>query len=90
MKMSYYPESDSHNRSKIKVELDFSNFATKSEVKKATGVLASKFAIKAGLASVKSDVDGLDIDQLETLSTGLSRLTNVVDNDVVQRLYMIN
>ena len=51
MKMSYYPESDSHNRSKIKVELDFSNFATKSEVKKATGVLASKFAIKAGLAN---------------------------------------
>ena len=33
-KMSYYPKPDSCGRRKIKVELDFSNCATKSDVKK--------------------------------------------------------
>ena len=33
-KMSYYVEEDSHSRNKIKVELDLSNYETKSEVKK--------------------------------------------------------
>ena len=33
-KMSYYPKPDSHGRNKIKVELDFPNYATKSDVKK--------------------------------------------------------
>ena len=32
--MSYYPKPDSCGRRKIKVELDFSNCATKSDVKK--------------------------------------------------------
>ena len=30
--MSYYPESDSHIRDKIKVVLDLSNYATKKEL----------------------------------------------------------
>ena len=34
-KMSYFPKPYSHNKSKIKVELDFSNYAMKSEFKKA-------------------------------------------------------
>ena len=33
-KMSYYVEEDSHSRNKIKIELDLSNYETKSEVKK--------------------------------------------------------
>ena len=33
-KISYYVEEDSHSRNKIKVELDLSNYETKSEVKK--------------------------------------------------------
>ena len=32
--MSYYVEEDSHSRNKIKIELDLSNYETKSEVKK--------------------------------------------------------
>ena len=36
--MSYHPEPDSQRRNKIKVELDFYNYATKSEVKKAIAV----------------------------------------------------
>ena len=45
MKMSYYPEP-SYSRNKIKLELDFSNYATKSFVKHATNVETSKFAKK--------------------------------------------
>ena len=36
--MSYYSEPDSDNRNKIKVELDLSNYGTKSGVKKTAGV----------------------------------------------------
>ena len=32
--MSYYLEPDSHNKNKIKFELDLANYATKSDVKK--------------------------------------------------------
>ena len=31
--MNYYPKQDSHGRNKIKVELDFFNYATKSDEK---------------------------------------------------------
>ena len=39
-----YPEPYSHRRNKIKVELDLSNYATKSEVEKVTGVATSKLS----------------------------------------------
>ena len=32
--MSYYPQPYSHNKNKIKIELDLSNLATKSDIKK--------------------------------------------------------
>ena len=53
--LSYCPEPDIHNNNKTKVELDLSNHATESEVKKATGSDALKFAKKADLASLKSE-----------------------------------
>ena len=43
-KVSYHPEPDSHGRSKIKVELDWPNYATKSEIRKAAGVNTLQFA----------------------------------------------
>ena len=33
-KMSYFPEPDSYGRNKTERELDLSNYATKSEIKK--------------------------------------------------------
>ena len=39
-----YPELYSHRRNKIKVELDLSNYATKSEVEKVKGVATSKLS----------------------------------------------
>ena len=45
-----------------KVELDFSNYATKADLTNATGVDKSDFAKKTDLANLKSDVDKWDID----------------------------
>ena len=45
-KTSYFPEPYNRSRNKIKVELDLSNYATRSDLKNATGVDTSKFVKK--------------------------------------------
>ena len=65
----------------MKIELDLSNYATKSEVKKS--VDTSQFAKRVDLSSLKSEIDKLDIDKLKPVPTDLSKLSNVVDNDVI-------
>ena len=47
--MSYYPEPDSHIRDKVKVVLDVSHYATKKELKDATGVDTSALVAKRDL-----------------------------------------
>ena len=42
------------------------------------------------LKGLKSDVDDLDIDKLKTVPDDLSKLSNIVKNDVTKRLYMMN
>ena len=48
----------------MKVELDLSNNVTKVDIKNAAGVDTSDFAAKVDLASLKSDLDKLDIKEL--------------------------
>ena len=67
----YFPEPKSSRR--VKVELDLSNYATKSDLKNATGVDKSKFAKKVDLANLKSDANKLDIDKLKNIPTNLSK-----------------
>ena len=50
------------------------NYATKSDLKNVIVFDKSKFSKKTGLASMKSDIDELDIDKLGKLSSGLSNL----------------
>ena len=47
--------------------LDFSNYATKTDLKNATAIDTSSFAEKIDLASLKSNGDKLDIDQLKNV-----------------------
>ena len=68
--MEYFPESKSSGV-KLKVELDLSNYATQTDLKNATVVDTLSFAKKVDLASLKSDVDQLDIDQLKNVPTNL-------------------
>ena len=74
----YFPEAKSL-RGKVKVELDFSNYATKTDLKNATGVDTSKLAKKVDLANIKSNVDKLDIDKLKNVQTNLSNLKSKVE-----------
>ena len=58
----------------MKVEIDFTNYVTKSYLKNATGVDTSKFAKKVDLVNLKSNVDKLDIDKLKNAPNNLSNL----------------
>ena len=50
----------------------------------------SKLAAKSDLASVKAEIDQIDVDKLKTVSVDLNKLRNVVNNEVVKKLYMMN
>ena len=63
----YFPEPKSSGR-RVKVELDLSNYATKTDLKNATVVDTSKFAKNVDLANLKSNVDKLDIDKMKKCS----------------------
>ena len=54
-KFSYFSEPYTRDKNK-KVELDLSNYATKFDLKNATGLDTSKLAKKANLASLKLEV----------------------------------
>ena len=71
----YFPELKS-SRGKVKVQLDLSNYATKTYLKNATGVDTSK---EVDLASLKSNVDKLNIDKLKNVPSGLTSLKSKVD-----------
>ena len=50
----YFPKSNSSGVN-MKVELDLSNYTTKSDLRNATGVDTLDFDIKTDLANLKSD-----------------------------------
>ena len=70
IKMSqYFPKRYEPWGGDINVKVDLSNYATKADLKNATGVVVSSFARKTYLASLKSNVDKLDIDKLKNVPT---------------------
>ena len=69
----------------INVKVDLSNYATKTDFKNVTNVDTSSFALKTNLATLKTEVDKLDIDKLAPVPTDLSKLSNVVKSDVVKK-----
>ena len=84
-KMSaYYPPHRSSSNN-VKVEIDLTNYATKGDVKNITHVDVSSFASKTNLAALKTEVDEIDADKLKTTPTDLTKLSNVVKNDVVKK-----
>ena len=81
---TYYPPYKSSS-SNVKVELDLTNYATKTDLKNITHVDMSSFASKTYLAALKTEVDKIDVDKLKTVPTDLAKLTNAVENDLVKR-----
>ena len=73
-------------RRNINVKVDLSNYATKTDLKNVTHVDTSSFALKTNLASLETEVDELDIDKLLPVPIDLSKLSDVVKNDVVKKV----
>ena len=82
----YFPKPfNSHFGDSIKVKIDLSNYATKTDIKNISHIDTSSFAVKTDLSSLKPEVDKLDIDKLIPIPVDLSKLSDAVKNDVVKK-----
>ena len=63
----------------------WTNYATKTDIKNISHVDTSNFTLKTNLASLKTEVNKLDIGKLVPISADLSKLSNLVKNDVVKK-----
>ena len=64
----YFPEPKSSG-GRVKVELDLPNCETKADLNNTTGIDTSKFSKNVDLASLKSNVDKLDVNKLILILT---------------------
>ena len=77
----YFPKPYEPLGGDINVKVDLSNYATKTDLKNGTGIDTSKRTAKSDLASLKAEIDKLDIDKLTPVPVDLSKLCDVVKND---------
>ena len=85
----YFPKPYEPFLRDISVKVDLFNYATKADLKNATGIDTSKLAAKSDLVSLKAEVDKLDIDKLIPVFVDLSELSDVVKNDIVKKKLFI-
>ena len=82
----YFPKLfNSHFGDSIKVKIDLSNYATKTDIKIISHVDTSSFALETNLDNLKIEVDKFGIDKLLPIPVDLSKLSDVVKNDVVKK-----
>ena len=79
----YFPPYRSHGGD-IKVEIYLSKYVAKTDLKNVKHVDVSSFTLKTNLASLKTEVDKIDADILKSVPVDLTKLGNVVKNDVVK------
>ena len=60
-------------------------YATKADLKNATGIDTSNFTLILNLASLKIEVDKLGIKKLVPVPADLSKLSDTVKNDVAKK-----
>ena len=68
------------------VKVDLCNYATKTDIKNTLHIDTSSFVPKSNLASLKTEVDKLDIDKLKSLPNNLSNLKSKVDKLDIDKL----
>ena len=83
MSTCYPPYKSSSNN--IKVELDLTNYATKTDLKNIAYTYVSSFASRINLSALKTEVDKINIDKLKTVPDDLAKLSNVVKNEAVKK-----
>ena len=69
--MSEYFSEPKFLGGRVEVEIDLFNNARKTDFKNVAGIDTSSFTKKADLANLKSNVDKLDADKLENVTTNL-------------------
>ena len=74
----------------ISVKVDISNYETKTDLKNLTHVDTSNFALKTNLASLKTEVDKLDVDKLVSVPFYLSELSELLKMMLFKKLFMEN
>ena len=85
-KMSqYFPKPYEPFGGDINVKVDLSNYAIKADIKNISHVDTSSFPLKTNLASLKTEADKLDIDKLVTVPVDLSKLSDLVKNDILKK-----
>ena len=78
----FYPKLYEPFGRDINVTVDLSNYTTKTDLKNVTHNDTSSFALKTNLATLKTEFDKLDIDKLVPIPVDLSKLSDLVKNDV--------
>ena len=81
----YFPKPCKTFVGGINDKVVLSNYATKTDIKNILHVDTSSFALKTNLVSLKKEVDKLEIDKLVPAPIDLSKLSDVVKNDVVKK-----
>ena len=69
----YFPRPQKSFGRDINVKVDLSNYAPETDIKNISLVDTLNFALKSNLASLKTDVDNLDIDKLKSLPNNLNK-----------------
>ena len=62
---NYFRRSYKRFEGDIRVNVGLSNYATKADLKNVSHVDVSSFAVKSNLASLKTEVDKVDVDKLK-------------------------
>ena len=81
----YFPKPYEPFGGNINVKVDLYNYATKTDIKNISHINTSSFVLKTNLASLKTEVDKFDIDKLSPVPVYLSKLSDVVKNNVVKK-----
>ena len=81
----YFPKPYKPFGGDINVKINLSNYAAKVDIKNISHADTSRFALKSNLGNLKTEFDKLDINKLVPAPVDLSKLSDVVKNDVVKK-----
>ena len=85
----YFPKPYEAFGEDSNVKVDLFSYVIKTDIKNILHVGVSSFALKSNLASLKTEVDKLDIDKLKNLPNNLSNLKNKVDKLDIDKLVSV-